>query len=43
MSLIQDNLEILSGLVASRRSTLLEIMIVLLIALEIILAVFQRS
>lgn len=42
MSLIQDNLEILSGLVASRRSTLLETMIVFLIVLEIILALLSR-
>jgi len=43
MSLIQDNLEILSGLVASRRSTLLETMIVFLIVLEIILALMHRG
>lgn len=43
MSLIQDNLEILSGLVTSRRSTLLETMIVCLIVLEIILALFHRN
>ena len=43
MSLIQDNLEILSGLVTSRRSTLLETMIVCLIVLEIILAFWHRS
>jgi len=43
MSLIQDNLEILSGLVTSRRSTLLETMIVCLIVLEIILAFWHQS
>lgn len=41
MSLIQDNLEILSGLVTSRRTVLLETMIVCLIILEIILAVLK--
>lgn len=43
MSLIQDNLEILSGLVTGRRTTLLESMIVILIVLEIVLAVLSRA
>lgn len=43
MSLIQDNLEILSGLVTSRRTTILESMIVILIVLEIVLAILHRS
>jgi len=43
LTLIQDNLEILSGLVASRRSTLLETMIVCLIILEIGLALWNRT
>ncbi|NBX91966.1 MAG: RMD1 family protein [Proteobacteria bacterium] len=43
LTLIQDNLEILSGLVTSRRSTLLETMIVCLIILEIVLLLWRPS
>jgi uncharacterized Rmd1/YagE family protein len=41
LSLVQDNIEILVDLSTSRRSALLEIMIVLLIILEVILAIWQ--
>jgi uncharacterized Rmd1/YagE family protein len=39
LSLVQDNIEILVDLSTARRSTLLEVMIVLLIILEVLLAI----
>lgn len=43
LTLIQDNIEILADLTSSRRSTILEALIVILIVLEIILAFFVRK
>jgi len=43
LELVQDNIEILSDLVSSRRSTFLELLIVILIIIELTLAVAKRS
>ena len=42
LSLVQDNIEILTDLVASRRATFLELMVVALIVLEIVLAIMRK-
>jgi len=42
LTLIQDNIEILADLTSSRRSTMLEALIVLLIVLELMLAIFTK-
>mgnify|MGYP000328909725 FL=1 len=42
LNLVQDNIEILSDLATARRTTILELLIVILIVLELIMAAFQR-
>lgn len=40
--LVQDNIEILSDLATARRTTILELLIVILIVMELVMAAFQR-
>lgn len=42
MRLLQDNLEVVIGLAQHRRSAQLEVVVIALIALEIVLAIFER-
>ena len=42
LALVQDNIEILTNLVSSRRSTILELLIIALIALELALAIIKK-
>lgn len=42
LSLVQDNIEILADLVSSRRATFLELLIVVLIVIELVLAISRK-
>ena len=43
LTLVQDNLEILANLVSTRRATILEVLIVLLIVFELLLAILAKT